>query len=102
MFQIDLFIFQFKTHLLTLQICFRVQNRMSSDEVVPANAVLFADLCDVLENIALQRKRKNRQEQERVLTNFVNNFRIKVANITVKKVNSTFIAHRKVFYQQVY
>lgn len=53
-------------------------------EVLPANAVLFSDLCDVLET--LFKKKKHRIEQERILTNYINDFRIHLANIQGPKV----------------
>lgn len=57
---------------------------MTSNEVVPANAVLFADLCDVLEKI--YKKKRHRIEQERILTNYISDFRINVANVQGPKV----------------
>lgn len=57
---------------------------MASDEVIiPANSVRFADFCILLENI---QNKKPKPEKEKVLTNFFNNLRIKVANVSGKKV----------------
>ncbi|XP_052739139.1 DNA ligase 4 isoform X1 [Bicyclus anynana] len=55
--------------------------------VIPANDVLFGDLCKVLEQI--HKKKKQRAEQDKVLTNFVNNFGLTVAS-TVGHKDSTF------------
>lgn len=57
---------------------------MASDEVkIPANNVSFTDFCIFLENI---QNTKAKPEKEKVLTVFFNNLRIKVANVSGKKV----------------
>ncbi|CAH2231646.1 DNA ligase 4-like isoform X1 [Pararge aegeria] len=54
---------------------------------IPANEILFGDLSNVLEQI--HKKKKQRTEQEKKLTEFVNNFSIRVANTVGEKI-STF------------
>lgn len=57
---------------------------MASDEVIiPANNVSFAEFCILLENI---QNKKAKPEKEKVLTSFFNNLRIKIAEISGKKV----------------
>lgn len=57
---------------------------MASDEVIiPANNVSFTDFCTLLEKT---QNTKAKPEKEKNLTNFFNNLRIKVANVSGKKV----------------
>lgn len=52
---------------------------MASDEVItPANNVPFAEFCILLENI---QNKKAKAEKEKVLTNFLNDLRVQVANV---------------------
>lgn len=53
-------------------------------EAKPANNVLFGDFCTVLEQ--LSKKRRQRQDQDRILSNFVNEFRINAGKVTGEKV----------------
>ncbi|XP_032528807.2 DNA ligase 4 [Danaus plexippus] len=55
--------------------------------ITPADDVLFGDLCSLLEQ--LQKKKKHRPEQNKLLSNFVDQFRLKLANTQGSK-NSTF------------
>lgn len=57
---------------------------MASNEVIiPANNVSFAEFCVLLENI---QNIKAKPEKEKFLTIFFNNLRVKIANISGKKV----------------
>lgn len=50
---------------------------------VPAEEVLFEDVCTMLDSIA---KAKKKYEKITILTNYVDDFRLKVAQITEPKV----------------
>lgn len=54
-----------------------------ANQVVPANSVLFGDLCQVLEQIA---KKKLKPDKEKCLNNFINDFKFKAASIVGEKV----------------
>ncbi|CAK1540220.1 unnamed protein product [Leptosia nina] len=56
-------------------------------EVIPANDILFEDFCSILEQ--LSKRKKQKQDQDRILNNFIHDFRIKAGKVTNKK-NSTF------------
>lgn len=57
---------------------------MSSNVMkVPAEEVLFEDVCTMLDSIA---KAKKKYEKITILTNYVDDFRLKVAQITEPKV----------------
>lgn len=57
---------------------------MASDKVIiPVNDVSFADFCILLENI---QNKKAKPDKEKIVTNFFNNLRIKIANASGKKV----------------
>lgn len=54
-----------------------------SSQVVPANSVKFGDLCLVLDQIV---KKKQKPEKEKVLNNFIIDFKCTAANIQEDKV----------------
>ncbi|CAH0727516.1 unnamed protein product, partial [Brenthis ino] len=58
-----------------------------SNIAIPANLILFGDLCDLFKQ--LYKKKKQRTEQYKIFTKFIDDFRLKVANTDGKK-NSTF------------
>ncbi|XP_047525298.1 DNA ligase 4 isoform X3 [Pieris napi] len=55
--------------------------------LIPANNVLFGDFCTILDRI--NKKKKHRHEQDKILINFVNEFRINSGKLITKK-NATF------------
>lgn len=57
--------------------------------VFPANLILFGDLCEVLEQ--LYKKKRQRQEQNKILATFLNNVRLKTANTKDEKVKVTLL-----------
>lgn len=57
--------------------------------VFPANLILFGDLCEVLEQ--LYKKKRQRQEQNKILGTFLNNVRLKTANTKDEKVKVTLL-----------
>ncbi|CAG4977768.1 unnamed protein product [Parnassius apollo] len=59
----------------------------SSEIVVPANQVLFEEFCTLLDS--LYDKKKTKREKFRILSNYVDDFRLKAAHIRQEK-NSTF------------
>ncbi|XP_059051045.1 DNA ligase 4-like isoform X1 [Achroia grisella] len=67
---------------------------METVEVIPANTVLFEDICSVLEQIYSkhnQKKGKNvKEEQANILIDFFNDFKITTASISGKKNSSIF------------
>ncbi|XP_050681911.1 DNA ligase 4-like isoform X1 [Leptidea sinapis] len=56
-------------------------------EATPANNIKFSDLCSVLQQI--HKNKKNRHEQDKIVTNFVNDFRLN-SGAFIEKKNSTF------------
>ncbi|XP_038207910.1 DNA ligase 4-like isoform X1 [Zerene cesonia] len=56
-------------------------------EKIPANDILFSEFCILLEQ--LSKRKKHRQDQDKTLANFINDFRINSGKVTDKK-NSTF------------
>ncbi|XP_072942121.1 DNA ligase 4 [Epargyreus clarus] len=61
---------------------------MQSIETVPADKITFEEFCILLDK--LQKKKKQNQEQDRILIKFINDFRLKLANISVQKNSSLF------------
>lgn len=70
-------------------------SEMATNEVIPANSVLFEELCEMLEQLyKIKKNQKNnrnkigvRYEQFKILESFVNNFKCKVAAVQGKKVS---------------
>ncbi|XP_073957989.1 LOW QUALITY PROTEIN: DNA ligase 4 [Choristoneura fumiferana] len=61
---------------------------MATVEVVPANLVLFGDLCEVLDSI--YKKKKDRTEQDKILTRFIDGFRLNAQKVDGNKDCSFF------------
>lgn len=65
----------------------------ASDIIIPANLLLFSKLANLFEK--LHKKRKQRQagkkEQNKLLENFITEFRVNVAKTTGKKVSLTTV-----------
>ncbi|XP_049877448.1 DNA ligase 4 isoform X2 [Pectinophora gossypiella] len=61
---------------------------MATAEVVPANDVLFSDLCGVLDD--LFKRRRQIQVQNIIIADFVNKFKVTVSQIGGKKNSSFF------------
>lgn len=59
------------------------------DTIIPANLLLFSKLTNLFER--LHKKRKQRHEQNKLLENFIMEFRIDVAKTTGKKVHLTTV-----------
>ncbi|XP_045490979.1 DNA ligase 4-like isoform X2 [Colias croceus] len=57
-------------------------------EKTPANDILFRELCTLLEQ--LSKRKKHRQDQDKMLSNFINDFRINSGKVTDKKNSSFF------------
>ncbi|XP_041974835.1 DNA ligase 4 [Aricia agestis] len=60
---------------------------MADTNITPANEITFNEICLLFEK--LYKRKKQRQEQNKILMNFVNEFRLKVAK-TIGKKNTTF------------
>lgn len=58
---------------------------MATGEVVPANLMLFGDLCEVLDSI--YKKKKDRTEQDKILTKYIDEFRLNAEKVDGNKVN---------------
>lgn len=55
-----------------------------ANEVTPANEIKFEKLCNLLEQ--LHRKKKHKQEQDKILGTFINDFKMEASQIVGQKV----------------
>lgn len=55
-----------------------------ANEVIPANEIKFEKFCNVLEQ--LHKKKRKRQEQDKILENFIHECKLSASQVVGKKV----------------